>query len=105
MSEVRCPHCRKQTIGVNEIGRPFPKALREVQTRIRCIYCGWILSKEGGGWTPLGQVIPLVMLALLLVAAIDYWPQILPLHLLSLAVQALLIYRIYVILRKRSSSE
>jgi ribosomal protein S27E len=103
MSKVRCPHCQKQTVGVNEIGRPFPKTLREVQTRIRCIYCGWILSKEGGGWTPLGQVIPLVMLALILVAAIDYWPQNLPLHLLSPVVQALLIYRIYVILHKRSS--
>ena len=104
MSMRYCPRCRKQTVSVDEIGRPFPKGLREIQVRIRCMDCGWIFSKEAGGWTPLGQVIPLVMSAMLLVAAIEYWPQIFLLHLLSFPIQALLILRIYIIIRRRNSS-
>lgn len=104
MSMKYCPRCRKQIVSVDEIGRPFPKSLREIQVRIRCMGCGWIFSKDGGGWTPLGQVIPLVMAAMLLVAAIEYWPQIFLLHLLSFPIQALLIFRIYVIICLRNSS-
>lgn len=106
MSMMYCPRCRKQTVSVNEIGRPSPKILRSIQVRIRCLNCGWIFSSEGGGWTPLGQVIPLVLTAMLLVAAIDYWPQIFLLHLLSFPIQALLIYRIYIIIcRGRKSND
>lgn len=76
MSMRYCPRCRKQTVSVDEIGQTFPKSLREIQIKIRCMNCSWVFSKEGGGWILRGQVVRLMMAAMLLIAVIEYWPQI-----------------------------
>ena len=65
--------------------------------------CGWIFSSEGGGWTSLGQVIRLVLTAIVLIATTEYWPQTLLLHLFCFPIQAILIYRIYMIIRRGSN--
>jgi hypothetical protein len=94
MSKFRCPNCRKQTFGVNEIGRPFPKRLREVQIRMRCIYCGAILAQQGGEWTFPRQLAPLVISAFLFAVLIYHLPDIALFKVLEIAVQGLLAYKV-----------
>ena len=94
MSKFRCPNCRKQTLGVNEIGRPFPKRLRKVQIRLRCIYCGAILAQHGGGWTFPGQLAPLIVSAFLFALLIYRLPDFPLFKMLQIAVQGLLAYKV-----------
>jgi len=100
MSQFRCPRCRKQTFGVNEIGRPFPRPLRRLQVRLRCIFCGTVLSQQGGEWMPLGGVALWLTLALVLGVLMHRSPDILLLRALELVVQSFLIYKIAALFRR-----
>lgn len=62
MGRVFCPKCRKMTYSVNRIYTPFPKSLRLVRRDAICIYCGVVLSSDGGEYTEYGKIIVLTVL-------------------------------------------
>lgn len=98
---LRCPHCGRHTIVVQELGRPFPKSLRTMQVRERCIYCNAILSIRGGAFTLFGQVLPLLVAACCLALAPSVWPQARRLHVIGPFIGGVLVIRIVMILLAR----
>lgn len=101
MSMLRCPHCGRHTIVVQELGRPSPKSLRTIQVRERCIYCNAILSVRGGAFTPFWQVLPLLVAASCLALAITLWPQTRTLHIIGSLIDVVLVMRIVMVLIAR----
>lgn len=105
MGQVFCPRCKKKTFPVNQIYTPFPKSLRLVRRDTICIYCGAMLSRNGGKYTEFGKLIVLIALICtvgLVIISLQHLKQKMPLaYILTVMIEELIIYELVILIFKK----
>ena len=93
------------TFPVNRIYTIFPKSLRLVRRDTICIYCGAMLSSNGGKYTELGKLIVLIALICtvrLVIISLQHLKQKMPLaYILTVMIEELIIYELAILIYKK----